>query len=48
MDVLESFTCTEGLNQVRATLSRVTLGVNRNTETERHSQGSPKRTGPPP
>lgn len=35
-------------DQVRPMLSRVALGINRNTETERHSQGSPKRTGSSP
>lgn len=35
-------------HQVRPVLSRVILGINRNTETERHSQGLCKRTAPPP
>lgn len=35
-------------DQVRPMLSRATLGINRNTETKRHSQGSTKRTGPSP
>lgn len=34
-------------DQVRPMLSRVILGINRNTETKRHSQGSSKRISAP-